>query len=262
MRDLSEINFIRFFIPIKDSPIFLEILGKLKKSQGTYKDINKKIPISRVLFLFYIPKYIKHNDLNVLFSKYGKIEKIVINEVMKQSNKDIYNTLSYIIYNCDKSIENIENDLITNKFGNILYLDYSDLLSFSGNNKNNIKKKITNIIKLRSNPIILEKSVNTYMTKYDLEKQIEEENIKNNSMVSDADGFIKVTGKVTKGIDGTIVHSFKPDISNVGVFGNLKVINKRRYNKEEKNKTVDNFYKFQIKEKKRREIDNLKIYIE
>ncbi|KAL7065768.1 hypothetical protein ACR3K2_37820 [Cryptosporidium serpentis] len=121
---------------------------------------------------------------------------------------------------------------------------------------------MTNIIKLRRNPIILEKNVNTYMTKYDLEKQIEEENIKNNSMESDTDGFIKVTGKITKGIDGTIVHSFKPNISNVGIFGNLKIINKRKYNKEEKNKTVDNFYKFQIKEKKRREIDNLKIYTE
>lgn len=120
-------------------------------------------------------------------------------------------------------------------------LDRSDL---------RFKNILTRVTGKRANSTLLQKEVDSYMTNYDIEKEIEEENLKLESTVPDEDGFIKVVSKRQKAPDGTVVHSFEPERS--------QGLNARKQiNKKEKKKVYSDFYRFQIRENKRKAIQKL-----
>lgn len=163
----------------------------------------------------------------------------------------VENSWVYIVFDEKESIQKIKDESIWSSVSSMrsLYINDSDngLLDRSDLRFKNILMRITS---KRANSILLQKEVDSYMTNYDIEKEIEEENLKLESTVPDEDGFIKVVSKKQKAPDGTVVHSFEPEKTQ-----GLKT--RKQVNKKEKKKVYSDFYRFQIRENKRKEIQKL-----
>lgn len=162
------------------------------------------------------------------------------------------NSWVYIIFNEKDSIQKIKDDSIKKHASSMrkLYINNSSDSLFD-RSELKFKNTLMRIANKRANATLLQKEVDSYMTNYDIEREIEEENLKLESTVPDEDGFIKVVNKKQKAPDGTVIHSFEPE-KNIQGFKTKKQINKK-----EKKKIHEDFYRFQIKENKRKEIQKL-----
>ncbi|POM83655.1 Ribosomal RNA-processing protein 7 (RRP7) family protein [Cryptosporidium meleagridis] len=254
---------VQFNIPFNgNSPVYLEIIGRINNQDNTSGNseifnINNE---EKSLLLYNVPVFLTKDSIIDLFERFGSIKEITVNKYDSNGNKmgikpfesGSENSWVYIIFNEIDSIQKIKDDSIINHKDSIrkLYINDSSkfLLGKSDIRFKNILMRITN---KRVNSILLQKEVDSYMTNYDIEREIEEENLKLESTIPDEDGFIKVVSKKQKAPDGTVIHSFEPSKTTQG-FNTKKQINKK-----EKKKTYNDFYRFQIRENKKKEIQKL-----
>ncbi|KAF7457556.1 ribosomal RNA-processing protein 7 A [Cryptosporidium felis] len=254
---------IQFFIQRNAKiPVFLEIMGRidnLSRACDKFEILNLNSE-ERSLLLFNVPACFTREQINNVFGCFGPIKEIKMNKSDQNSVNFNFadsslgreNSWVYIVFEGTDSIEKLREESIKKHENSVrrLYIN-GDENFFSDKNTFNLKNKLYNISKLRVNPELLQKDVDSYMTNYDIEREIEEENLRAESKVPDEDGFIRVVGKKQKAPDGTVVHSFEPENSIKG----FKT--KKQINKKEKKKLYEDFYKFQIRENKKREIQKL-----
>ncbi|OII72373.1 uncharacterized protein cubi_01253 [Cryptosporidium ubiquitum] len=254
---------VQFYFPFNgNSPVYLEIMGRINK-QTDNTDKSETFNINneeKGLLLYNVPIFLTKDYIINIFEKFGSIKEITVNHYdsngngleIKNSTINTENSWVYIIFNEKDSIQKIKDDSIKKCASSIrkLYINDHDngLLDRNDLRFKNILTRITN---KRANAVLLQKEVNSYMTNYDIEKEIEEENLKLESTIPDEDGFIKVVNKKQKAPDGTVIHSFEPE-RNLQGFKTKKQINKK-----EKKKVYEDFYRFQIRENKKKEIQKL-----
>ncbi|KAL3128365.1 hypothetical protein CHM_4g90 [Cryptosporidium hominis] len=245
-----------------NSPVYLEIIGRINNQANTNGNseifnINNE---EKGLLLYNVPIFLNKDSIIDLFERFGSIKEITVNQYgsngnnmgIKISETGSENSWVYIVFNETDSIQKIKDDSIIDNKDSIrkLYINDSSnfLLGRSDLRFKNILMRITN---KRVNSTLLQKEVDSYMTNYDIEREIEEENLKLESTIPDEDGFIKVVNKKQKAPDGTVIHSFESNKTTQG-FNTKKQINKK-----EKKKTYNDFYRFQIRENKKKEIQKL-----
>ncbi|KAJ1604830.1 hypothetical protein OJ253_3449 [Cryptosporidium canis] len=213
----------------------------------------------RDLLLYNVPAFLTKGLIGDVFERFGTIKEIIF------GNSDhrigglhaggpvgaAENSWVYIVFFEEESIQRIRCESIKKCAGSIrsLYIDGSES-GFLDRGDFRFKHVLMRTTHKRVNSAALQKEVDSYMTNYDVEREIEEENLKLESTVPDEDGFIKVVNRRQKAPDGTVVHSFEPEKSH-----GFKA--KKQINKKEKKKTYSDFYRFQIRENKKREIQKL-----
>ncbi|KAH8582995.1 uncharacterized protein ELE39_003523 [Cryptosporidium sp. chipmunk genotype I] len=254
---------VQFNIPFNgNSPVYLELMGRINNNTDT-NDISEIFNINneeKGLLLYNVPTSLTKDFIIHVFEKFGFIKEITTNQYGSNVNKlgikisetGIENSWVYIVFNEKDSIQKIRDDSIKKYENSIRKLYINDLENFLLDRGDlrfkNILMRITN---KRANSVLLQKEVDSYMTNYDIEREIEEENLKLESTVPDEDGFIKVVNRKQKAPDGTVIHSFEPEKNTQGFKA------KKQINKKEKKKIYNDFYRFQIRENKRKEIQKL-----
>ncbi|KAH8739187.1 hypothetical protein FG386_003565 [Cryptosporidium ryanae] len=262
---------ILFYIPYRrKSPVYREIIGKilckseLRSDSGTTEGTKE----STSILLFSVPSSISNLEIERIFKSFGEIKEIFYNNVNSKHYSENYNNNDesaepwiYITYNSSSPINKMKQDseFDSNYLFRMLYLDESIVFDDTGiyeSKKNCIKgvqEIIMDIAKKRADPGPLQREIDLYMAKYDIETEIRKENLKLESTIPDKDGFIKIVNKKQKTADGTVVYSFCPEVGDcIRGFRNVK----NTKNKEKKKEYFD-FYKFQIREKKMRDMQKL-----
>jgi len=122
-------------------------------------------------------------------------------------------------------------------------------------------------------PRSLQKEVDTYMDEYDIQKEAERLMQNGDETITDEEGFTLVRGRSVKAPDGTVIHKAKssapqpavgrggslfqralgPTASATSGEGSRKSAVKKRKKRERREEAMD-FYRFQMREKRRTEL--------
>eukprot|EP00386_Alphamonas_edax_P000741 GDKI01002323.1.p1 GENE.GDKI01002323.1~~GDKI01002323.1.p1 ORF type:complete len:309 (+),score=110.44 GDKI01002323.1:105-1031(+) len=270
-------------IPLSSgSPFCREIL--CKRHQGPANDPNT--PGDRTLFLVHLDPSLTEEDIQQCFTHaFGEVEAVH----MKQSEKQLKGgnhkqddlkeliTLAHVVFKSPNSLQaavkamggsGASSSSSSKKLPPVTLHNVTLQLP-----KGTLQGYVTEGIKY-SNALVyrdaevLQNAVDQYMLQHDIAKE-EERMRRNMQQKTDDDGFTVVSGAgAVKAPDGTVVRAIKPKLPPTGVFAittgaaqtaaaETGETASRKKKKRKAEETLD-FYKFQMREKKRNELADMR----
>lgn len=209
------------------------------------------LPANKTLFVAGLPFYITNASIKQIFSPLGKITAVYLNNTPafpkkttpKKSKIDPYKSLIFTDTNNYLYSYVVFDDEFIFEILNKLSLDSIDkpIKCITGIVKTGLSKWIDEYKAIRLSPEIFEKRIRKYMFNYDKEKLRESEALKIETNQPDKDGWITVTKKTRKRIAKS----------------QLRPNKLRRLKSRKKQKELLNFYKFQLRDEKKKQLTEL-----
>jgi hypothetical protein len=238
------------------SPLARSLLVKRHEA----RDVEEKAAASRTLFVTHLDDFSSELQLSKCFDAFGVVERVVLKAVDKKASKleqradrvSMRVVFARVIFkekdSLEKALAAANGNLAT---GAILPLpaSMSKQRKFAALQKGSAYR----------DPVELRKETDAWMASYD-EREDARIREQRESAV-DEDGFVKVVSGITRTEDGAVVHSAKRPSLKTGVFNepivgmlDPSLHGDARHRKKKQGKEKLDFYRFQLRERRRDEV--------
>ena len=200
-------------------------------------------------------RQMKEKDLNDylkdLFASFGNIVSISFSIIDNDDDKYATSRFAHILFDKKNAIKNIisASDTIFYNIGKEVSQKWGPAAYFNIKRKKTIEEISKMFPYIESDPKELQEDVDAYLKEFDDKEEIERAERIRQSKEPDDDGFTKVIGKnKRKRIENESDENLGARKTNIS----------RSRNKKKKPKELKNFYRFQIKDTKIKQLDELR----
>jgi len=192
-----------------------------------------------------------HDYLKYLFASFGNIISISFSVIDNDDDKYITSRFAHILFDKKNAIKNIisASDSIFYNIGKELSQKWGPGVYFNIKRKKSIEEISKMFPYINSDPKELQEDVDAYMKEFDEKEEMEQAERIRQSKEPDNDGFTKV---VSKNKRKRVENESDENI------GTRKTNISRNRNKQKKQKELKNFYRFQVKDAKIKQLDELR----
>ncbi|CAJ1451952.1 unnamed protein product [Effrenium voratum] len=228
-----------------NSPITRTLLVKKNET----RDPAEKEKAQRTLFVTHLDTFATEAQLQKAFAAFGPVEKVDLKCVEKKAPK------------AEQRADHVKQHVV---FAHITFKEVQSLQkalqSADGKICHAVLPAPASLLKERlrarktayPDPVQLRREIDEWMANYD-EKQEEKKRLARESQV-DEDGFTKVVSGITRTADGLTIRGAKREAPKTGAFAEAIQAKAKVPAKKKKTKEMPDFYRFQLREKRREEI--------
>lgn len=229
-----------------------EHIDRVSKTDNTSNSKGKTLFVGNIDYGRHMKEKDLHDYLKFLFASFGNIISISFSVIDSDSDVHTISRFAHILFDKKNAIKNIisASDTIFYNIGKELSQKWGPGAYFNIKRKKTIEEVSKMFPYIDADPLELQEEVDSFMKEFDENEEMELAERLRQSKEPDDDGFIKVVSKSKrKRPDNDLDENVSARKANTA---------SRTRNKKKKPMELKNFYRFQIKEAKVKQLDDLR----